>query len=223
MVEAGEDRKLRQFRHTRQEKEPYRPRIDLQFLVEVMKSRAHLVERRQVVEELRHRLVVFVDEDDDLLRRRLRGRSLEKVVELSRYVPFAPVCDVGFCAKSLHELSQLLSEQFIRLPDDLRHREAVDGRGCLPSLPRKRVYGEPLEEFAASLEHRLERGEHERLPETARTRDEELLVDIAAHLVEERRLVDVLALLARNEPLEVEYPRCGNFYRSRVVHGDIIA
>ena len=83
-----------------------------------------------------------------------------------------------------------------------------------PPFPRKRVEGKPLEKLAPPLEHRLQGGEHERLAEAPRTGDEELLVGVAAHFVEKRRLVYVHSLPALDQRWEIEHARSRNLNSS---------
>ena len=82
MVETGEDRKLSELRDASHHEEANRPGVDLELLVEVVQNRADPVQRRNVVEELGDRFVVFVDEDDDLLRWRLRGSATQEGVKI---------------------------------------------------------------------------------------------------------------------------------------------
>ena len=64
--------------------------------------------------------------------------------------------------------------------------------GPFPRPVPRWLYGESRKEIALPLEKALERGDGERLPEPARTRDEELpAARIAGKFLQNRRLVDV--------------------------------
>ena len=65
---------------------PHDGRRRNQLLVEVMERLPDEPERRKVVEEARDRLVVFVDEDDNLPRGRLLGGGLQELAEIDRCV-----------------------------------------------------------------------------------------------------------------------------------------
>ena len=183
-----------------------------------MEVGADLVQGRQVVQELGDRLIVLVDEHDNLLPLAFVRHGLDQVLEI--LLGRLPVVEGNLVVRgeALDQTAQVAAEILVRRARRARHREVEDGKRLVP-LPRERVYGKPLEQLAATLEHRLQRGEHERLSETARTRDEELLVHVVAERVEKCRLVDVLRLLVAPQNREHVHPRREHPDLFLVLHG----
>ena len=126
-----------------------------------MEQVANALQRFDVVEKGRDRFVVFIDENDNLLCRRLPGRREDELLELTRNRAFFWDGDARLLEQVFDKFAQLFLDLLVIFASHVAHRETVHGRRLLPPFPRHFVDGKTLEEIAPSLEHRLQRGEHQ--------------------------------------------------------------
>ena len=189
VVEVGEYRHLGELADAGEEREALLRLKRLDDGVERLEGVAEFrdVRLHQMSEE---RLVVLVDEQHHLSVGRLRGKGVDEIREKNgRYVT-CQFANVEFGRAAM----KMSAKQRPELGDIRRlhraHVEMQDGPLLRPvPLRLNGQIGEPL---ALALEKRLQSGDGERLPEPTRTRDEELVADVARrHGIQGVRLVDV--------------------------------
>ena len=197
-MRSGEDGELGELRHARHHEEADFGDIDLELAVEGRHALADGLGLDRVVDDVADGRVILVDEDDDRLAvscgERAKGTA-EVLGRGSRVV----VHDFNLRESCLDTRDKLPLKGFqtgsVHRPE-VKVQHGIDVR---PIVIRLRDV-QPLEKLPPTLENRLERGEHERLPEPPRPGDEEKVV--AADVGDQR--VEGLGLVHVNAPIPAQ-------------------
>ena len=173
VAQRREHRELRELAHAGHEQELDVPRAVLHLRIDSREPGAHGFGLGNIVKAVAHGSVVLVDEDRDALAAIGSGKRFDGVAEVHVRRLGRVVCVACISQPVLDMVGKVLRKLFLAGRREVVELEVYDGV-FLPR-PFQRVDGKPLEKLAPSLEERLERGDCQRLPESARPRDEEEL------------------------------------------------
>ena len=172
IVERGEDGELRELRHAGHHHEADVGSVVLDFTVESGKLGADGRGLGDIVHRGANGRVILVDQDDHGLAA-LCGHRLNGLCKVVVWRERRVVNDLGLrkC------LSHTCHEPCVKILEGIHfHRGKVEvEHGILCPIVVQLVDGQALKEVALALEDTLQRGEHQRLAEAPRTRDEEEL------------------------------------------------
>ena len=203
--ERREDGKLRELRDAGDHQEAYLAGAVLHLAVDGRERVANALGHVGVLQRLGHRVVIFVDEDGG--GRPPVGEAVNGVAEILRRNFRGIVRSAGIDKGPFHATWEGRGECVVVRRRAHPHVEVDDG-ALLPFPVPVRVHdGEALEKVFAPLEHRLQRGDHQRLAKPPRTREEEQVsLRIGRKAMEPRRLVDVdAAALAKGREIAVVF------------------
>ena len=165
--QCGEDRHLRELRNARDHEEADVPRAILHLAVEVSQYSAHRLRLVRLVQQLRHRVVILVDENDDALPVVGGGERINGVAEIGGGRLACIILSAGLQDGRLHGAGEGAAELIQR-----RHRREpeveIQHRPRLP-FPIRLSNGQPVEQLLPPFEDGLQRPDHQRLAKTART------------------------------------------------------